>query len=89
MRQLLPTEILFLSDNVFELEAAVDARMDAILIERPGNTPVCRHDKKNFGAVDTFDLISLAKLPQRDKAERVPPEETSAAVTVNDDSREV
>ena len=83
---MLPSEILFLSDNVDELGAAVDARMDAILIERPGNAPNCRHDKANFGAVDSLERVHMVALPPRDRVERSPePEASEDAVAVEED----
>ena len=86
---MLPSEILFLSDNVDELGAAVDARMDAILIERPGNAPNSRQDKENFGAVDSFEKIHLGTLPARDRAERdSDPEASVAAVKKEDGEKE-
>jgi hypothetical protein len=85
---MLPSEILFLSDNVDELGAAVDARMDAILIERPGNALNSRHDKENFGAIDSFEKIYLGTLPAKDRVERDPDPEASAATAEEDDDEE-
>ncbi|GAB7327125.1 hypothetical protein MBLNU13_g11043t2 [Cladosporium sp. NU13] len=57
--KLAPESILFLSDNVKEVEAAISAGMKSLVVDRPGNAVVSEEDKKRFGMVDTFDKISL------------------------------
>ncbi|KAK4936643.1 hypothetical protein LTR28_010097, partial [Elasticomyces elasticus] len=52
--------VLFLSDNVRETEAALAAGMKAIVVERPGNAPLSDADKKNFEVVDSLHEISFA-----------------------------
>lgn len=54
-----PESILFLSDNVKEVEAAIAAGMKSLVVDRPGNAVVSEEDKKRFGMVDTFEKISL------------------------------
>ncbi|MCB9770510.1 MAG: acireductone synthase [Candidatus Omnitrophica bacterium] len=49
-------EILFLSDNVEELNAAREAGLQTFLAIRPGNTPVSDH---GHPTIETFDLIDL------------------------------
>ncbi|CAK4031108.1 2,3-diketo-5-methylthio-1-phosphopentane phosphatase [Lecanosticta acicola] len=56
-----PQEILFLSDNVKEVKAALDAKMHAILVDRPGNAPLSEQDKKAYEVVDSLDKIKLTK----------------------------
>ncbi|MBO0859720.1 MAG: acireductone synthase [Chloracidobacterium sp.] len=50
--RLSPTEILFISDVIAELDAARAAGMKTILAIRPGNRPV--EDRVNHPAVDSF-----------------------------------
>jgi enolase-phosphatase E1 len=58
--QLSPETILFLSDNVKEVEAAIAAGMKSLVVDRPGNAVLSEEDKKRFEVVDTFEKISLA-----------------------------
>jgi enolase-phosphatase E1 len=57
--QLAPETILFLSDNVKEVEAAISAGMKSLVVDRPGNAVLTEEDKKRFEVVDTFEKISL------------------------------
>ena len=57
--QLAPEAILFLSDNVKEVEAAIAAGMKSLVVDRPGNAVLSEEDKKRFEVVDTFEKISL------------------------------
>ena len=66
----MPSDILFLSDNIDEVGAAMEAHMDSILVERPGNAPVSHHDKLKYGAVDSLDKVHLPALPTRHRLER-------------------
>ena len=59
MCKMAPESILFLSDNVKEVEAAIAAGMKSLVVDRPGNAVVSEEDKKRFGMVDTFEKISL------------------------------
>ncbi|KAK4990784.1 enolase-phosphatase E1 [Elasticomyces elasticus] len=52
--------LLFLSDNVREIEAALAAGMKAIIVDRPGNAPLSDADKKHFEVVDSLHEISFA-----------------------------
>ena len=58
--QLEPAAILFLSDNVKEVEAAIAAGMKSLVVDRPGNAVLSENDKKRFEVVDSFEKISLA-----------------------------
>lgn len=80
-----PGEILFLSDNVSEVEAALDAGMDAILIDRPGNAPVSREDKIQYGAVDSFEEIELAQMTDRGDDSSVQNSESEAGAAAGED----
>lgn len=56
----LPAEdILFLTDVVKEAEAARDAGMQVVLLNRPGNAPLTDDDKTAFSFVDTFDNLKI------------------------------
>ena len=57
--QISPSAILFLSDNVKEVEAALAAGMKSLVVDRPGNAVLSEEDKKRFEVVDTFEKISL------------------------------
>ncbi|XP_067643010.1 enolase-phosphatase E1 [Eurosta solidaginis] len=51
--------ILFLTDVVKEAEAAREAGMQVVLLNRPGNAPLTDDDKLAFTVVDNFDSIKL------------------------------
>lgn len=55
------TQILFLSDNVKELEAAQEAKLQMRLVIREGNEEVSPEDKEAFGALETFEQLELGK----------------------------
>lgn len=57
--QLKPQEILFFSDNVLEIEAAVKAEMQAVLVDRPGNAPVDESDAEKYRMVKSLDEVEL------------------------------
>ena len=58
--QLAPESVLFLSDNVKEVEAAIAAGMKSLVVDRPGNAPLSSEDKGRFEIVDSLAKISLA-----------------------------
>jgi enolase-phosphatase E1 len=58
--QLSPGAILFLSDNVKEVGAAIAAGMKSLVVDRPGNAVLSADDQKRFEVVDTFEKITLA-----------------------------
>ncbi|KAK9238949.1 HAD-like domain-containing protein [Lipomyces kononenkoae] len=52
-----PKEILFLSDNVKEIEAAKEAGWEAYIVERPGNAPLSEEDRKTHKVIQNFDSL--------------------------------
>jgi enolase-phosphatase E1 len=56
-----PEEVLFLSDNVAEVRAAIQAGMKSILVEREGNAPLSDDDREEFKSksIETFDELDL------------------------------
>lgn len=58
--QLAPESILFLSDNVKEVEAAISAGMKSLVVDRPGNAPLSAEDRNRFKVIESFEQISLA-----------------------------
>ncbi|GME27843.1 Enolase-phosphatase E1 [Neofusicoccum parvum] len=55
-------EILFLSDNVKEVKAALEAGMRSFVIDRPGNEPLSEDDRRAFAVHTSFkDIPLLAK----------------------------
>lgn len=55
-----PAEVLFLSDNVAEVRAAIEAGMKSIVVERKGNAPLSHADRAEFDVVTSFDQLPLA-----------------------------
>ncbi|KAK8212583.1 HAD-like domain-containing protein, partial [Phyllosticta capitalensis] len=53
------SEILFLSDNVKEVRAALEAGMKSFVIDRPGNEPLSEDDRKTLTVYTTFKDIPL------------------------------
>lgn len=51
--------ILFLSDNVREVDAAISAGMKSLLVDRPGNAPVSEADTARLSIVTSLDQISI------------------------------
>ena len=54
------SHVLFLSDNVKEVQAATEAGMKAIVVDRPGNAPLTEEDKKTYKIVESLHDISLS-----------------------------
>lgn len=48
------SSVLFLSDNVREVDAAIQAGMNSLVVDRPGNAPLSEADKKSFRIIETF-----------------------------------
>ena len=67
---MLPAEILFLSDNIKELDAALAAGMNSILVDRPGNAPVAESDGDRLSIVHSLDEIKLALKESNSKTKR-------------------
>ena len=53
-----PRDVLFLSDNEKEIDAALVAGMQAILVDRDGNKPLA----KNYHTVRNFDEITIREM---------------------------
>ena len=56
-----PNEVLFLSDNVKEIDAALEAGMEAILVDRLGNAPVPDTDRARLDVVESLSDVNLAE----------------------------
>ncbi|KAL1648806.1 enolase-phosphatase E1 [Diplodia intermedia] len=54
-------EILFLSDNVKEVKAALEAGMKSLVIDRPGNEPLSDDDREAFTVHTSFKDIPLSE----------------------------
>ncbi|KIW26375.1 2,3-diketo-5-methylthio-1-phosphopentane phosphatase [Cladophialophora immunda] len=54
-----PKEILFLSDNVNEVRAAIHAGMKAAVVDRPGNAPLSDTERDEFEVLESFEQIEL------------------------------
>jgi enolase-phosphatase E1 len=65
IEQFEPATVLFLSDNVKEVDAAIEAGMQSILVDRPGNAPVSDADRSRLHVVASLDEIKL----QQDKSQ--------------------
>jgi len=52
-------EVLFLSDNVAEIRAAMSAAMKAFVVDRPGNAPLTAKDREELVVVTNFEQIDL------------------------------
>ena len=59
--QLQPNEILFLSDNIQEVQAATWTGMKAIVLERPGNAPLKTEYERSFPIMQALDGVESAK----------------------------
>ena len=51
--------MLFLSDNVKEVDAALKAGMLPLIVDRPGNAPVSEEDRSRLNSVNSLDEIKL------------------------------
>lgn len=53
--------LCLLHEHIFlsEAEAARDAGMQVVLLNRPGNAPLTDDDKTAFSFVDTFDNLKI------------------------------
>lgn len=52
-------KILFLSDNVKEIQAAIETDMRAMVVDRPGNAEIPKEDRTIYGVVTSFEQIKL------------------------------
>lgn len=56
-----PEQILFLSDNVKEIDAAHEARMQAVLVQRPGNAEIAFADRSRLQIVESLSEVYINK----------------------------
>ncbi|KIW48923.1 2,3-diketo-5-methylthio-1-phosphopentane phosphatase, variant 2 [Exophiala oligosperma] len=54
------SDILFLSDNVKEVRAALEASMKAVVVDRPGNTPLSEEDRKGLDIIESFEYLDFS-----------------------------
>ncbi|KAI5240775.1 2,3-diketo-5-methylthio-1-phosphopentane phosphatase [Aureobasidium subglaciale] len=52
--------VLFFSDNVKEVKAAIEAGMQAVVVDRPGNAPLSDEDKTQYKVVTSLRDVSLS-----------------------------
>lgn len=52
-----PHEWLFLSDNVREVDAAIEAGMRSVVVQRPGNAPLSPDVPKRLRVIETFESL--------------------------------
>ncbi|KAK6841697.1 hypothetical protein PG987_002557 [Apiospora arundinis] len=98
----LPSQFLFLSDNVAEVDAAIAAGMQSKVIFRPGNAEVPSDVRERLQVLDTFDDLEenlnekkLEALGKRDRSEtedveqeEASKEEAAAAPSNSDKTKE-
>jgi len=53
-------EVLFLSDNVNEVRAAIEAGMASFVVDRPGNAPLAETDREELIIVESLEQVELA-----------------------------
>jgi len=53
-----PSDILFLSDNVKEVDAAIAAGFQSIVVDRPGNAPLSSDEKARLKVVESLADVS-------------------------------
>lgn len=51
-------KILFLSDNVKEVDAAIEAGMHSLVLDRPGNNPLFEADRERLKVVTSLDEVN-------------------------------
>ncbi|KAI4608336.1 hypothetical protein J4E83_009138 [Alternaria metachromatica] len=49
--------VAFLTDNVKEAEAAMDAGVYAVVVDRPGNAPLEDESRERFAVIETLDAL--------------------------------
>ena len=54
-----PSDILFLTDRVLEAQAAREAKIKAVLLDRPGNAPLTDADRDPFMVITSFEQLDL------------------------------
>ena len=83
-----PEEVLFLSDNVKEVDAALEAGMKAVLVDRPENAEVSYDDRIRLTVLDSLDEIELAEIRIVDgESTSLSPEAIAGSNTEDDNGR--
>lgn len=54
-----PSGVLFLSDNIKEVDAAIKAGMNSVVVHRPGNAPLTKEDKQSLSIIETFKDLKV------------------------------
>ena len=49
-----PADVIFYSDNVLEVKAALEAGMASKVVVRPGNAELSESDKKSYECISSF-----------------------------------
>lgn len=63
-----PAETLFLSDNIKEVDAAIEAGLKSILVDRPGNAAVSESDRARVDVVQSLEELKLEAADSQSKA---------------------
>ena len=63
------SDMLFLSDNVKEVDAAVTAGMKSIIVDRPGNALLTDADKERLRGVSSLNEIELVQVKKENSSE--------------------
>lgn len=79
-----PVDILFLTDDVKEAEAAKSADVNVVLVEREGNAPLTEEAKTNFTIVNSFADITVEKMKRKlEEASAEEPPTKMAKIEIN------
>lgn len=54
-----PEKVLFLSDNVNEVKAALQAGLQSIVVVKPGNAALTEEDKQKYKTITSLDQLDL------------------------------
>lgn len=54
-----PNTVLFLSDNVKEVEAAIEAGLQSYIVDRPGNNPLSTKDREAYKVIESFEQLDI------------------------------
>lgn len=54
-----PLNVLFLSDSVKEVRAALGASMKAVVVDRPGNPPLSEEDRQDLDIIESLEHLEL------------------------------
>lgn len=67
-----PARTVFLTDSVKEVDAATEAGLKTILLDRPGNAPVSDADRARMDVVSSLDEIELGTTSESPEASADP-----------------